>query len=232
MDSSEHLLWKRWCDERESAARDRLIALYSPWARMVARDVYMRVRFLGDAWHDCTQNAFVGLLEAMDRFDPDRGIKFQSYARHRVRGSVFNGLRHLRESLAQRHGSQDQTLVIMDRVESFEDEGFDPLEQFVSTVAGLGLGFLLDVGSFPANHETSDAYAALEKGELGAAIANALGQLPDRDRSIITLHYYHHMPFVDIASHLGVTKGRVSQLHKRALEQLRLLLRREVVEEY
>lgn len=225
MDSCEHVLWERWREGREIAARNALILKYSPWARMVARDVYMRVHSLGDAWHDCVQNALVGLLEAMDRFDPDRGIKFQTYARYRVRGAVFNGLRSLRESMAQGARAYDQTNAVLDRVESFEDGAVsDSLDAFVATTVGLGLGFLLETKSFPGREESRDAYAELERGGLSAAVIEGLEKLREREQAILTMHYYHYMPFVDIASQLGVTKGRVSQLHKRALERLRVIL--------
>jgi RNA polymerase sigma factor for flagellar operon FliA len=200
---------------------------------MVARDVYMRVHSLGDAWHDCVQNALIGLLEAMDRFDPDRGIKFETYARYRVRGAVFNGLRTLRESLAQGSHAYDQTAAVLDRIESLEDNASsDPLEAFVATTVGLGLGFLLETKSFPGREGPTDAYAELEKEELSTAVIEGIERLSEREQAILTLHYFHHVPFVDIASQLGVTKGRVSQLHKRALERLRVILGNQVFTEY
>jgi len=199
---------------------------------MVARDVFMRIPFIGDAWHDCVQNALIGLLEAVERFEPDRGVSFQTYARYRVRGAVFNGLRNLRESMAQRTRSYDQTQTVRDRLESLDaaDSESDPLEAFVASTVGLGLGFLLESASFPGREASSDAYAELEKGELAKALIDNLPLLGEREQTILTLHYYHYMPFVDIATQLGVTKGRISQLHKRALEQLRHLLSERVGE--
>jgi RNA polymerase sigma factor FliA len=233
LENSEHLLWGRWREGREIAARNALVLKYSPWARMVARDVYMRVHSLGEAWHDCAQNALIGLLEAMDRFDPGRGIKFETYARYRVRGAVFNGLRALRESLAQGSRAYDHTSAVFDRVESLEDgAASDLLEAFVTTTVGLGLGFLLEVRSFPNRNESMDAYAELEKEELSTAVIEGIEQLSEREQAILTLHYFHHVPFVDIASQLGVTKGRVSQLHKRALERLRATLGNRMFAEY
>jgi RNA polymerase sigma factor for flagellar operon FliA len=88
VDSDEQTLWLRWRQERTSATRDALIVHYSPWARQVARDVFMRVYFMRDAWHDCVQNALMGLMEAIERFDPDRGVEFRPFARFRVRGAV------------------------------------------------------------------------------------------------------------------------------------------------
>lgn len=233
MDSCELVLWEQWREGREVAARNALILKYSPWARMVARDVYMRVHSLGDAWHDCVQNALIGLLEAMDRFDPRRGIKFETYARYRVRGAVFNGLRTLRESLAQGSHAYDQTSAVLDRVQSLEDSaGSDPLEAFVATTVGLGLGFLLQAKSFPDREASTDAYAELEREELSTAVIEGIERLSEREQAILTLHYFHHVPFVDIASQLGVTKGRISQLHKRALERLRAILGSRVFAEY
>ncbi|GAB2554897.1 sigma-70 family RNA polymerase sigma factor [Rhodanobacter koreensis] len=229
MEADEFALWERWCTSKDVAARDALIVKYSPWTRLVARDVYVRVYALRDAWHDCVQNALIGLLEAMDRFDPARGVSFQSYARHRVRGAVFNGVRTLRESLAQGTRSYDQMAAALDRMEIFDDESTtDPLEAFVSTTVGLGLGFLLEASSVPSHAQGSDAYSELEREELSTAMAEAIERLPEREQMILVMHYYHHVPFVEISAQLGVTKGRISQLHKRALDHLRMRLRNRI----
>jgi len=237
LDGGEQTLWERWRGGRESVARDALILKYSSWARLVARDVYMRVHSLGDAWQDCVQNALIGLLEAIDRFDPNRHIKFETYARHRIRGAVFNGLRTLREGRAPgARGdawARDQAGALAERTQSLDDGSApDPLDAFVAITVGLGLGFLLDQAAFPGTEAPPDAYAELEKKELQASVTEGLGQLDEREQVILTLHYYHHVPFVDIAARLGVTKGRVSQLHKRALGRLRVILGSRVLAEY
>jgi len=193
----------------------------------------MRVHLLKDAWHDCAQNALIGLMEAVDRFDPGHEAHFQTYARYRVRGAVFNGLKALRESRAQGIRAYDQTYAVLDRVKSLEhDDAPDPLDAFIATTVGLGLGFLLEANSFPGHEAPADAYAELEKRELSVVVTESLKLLGEREQTILTLHYYHHVPFVDIASQLQVTKGRVSQLHKRALERLRAALGSGVSAEY
>ncbi|MFC5743544.1 sigma-70 family RNA polymerase sigma factor [Dyella tabacisoli] len=229
MDTAERLLWYRWRVGNDALARDALVARYSPWARLVARSVYMRIYSLRDAWEDCSQNALIGLLESIDRYQPDRGVNFELYARHRVRGAVFNGLRTLRESLAQGNRSHDRAVAIEDRRESLgDDETADPLDAFISTTVGLGLGFLLEAHSVPAGAQQADAYANFEKDQLSAKVVESVEQLPERQQMIVTLHYYHHVPFVQIAAQLGVTKGRISQLHKQALERLRAYLKERV----
>ena len=233
MDSDEHILWLRWRQERNIAARDALIVHYSPWARLVARDVYIRVYLMRDAWHDCVQNALLGLMEAIDRFDLDRGVAFQPFARLRVRGAVFDGLRVLRSShLELDCGPSYRAAAAKERVESLnEDSDADPLEAFIATTVGLGLGFLLDMQSMPGCIQPPDAYAELEKAQLSASISKSLEQLPERDRSIVILHYYHQLSFVEIADQLGISKGRISQLHKRALERFQCCLRDRVMAE-
>ncbi|HEX7814747.1 sigma-70 family RNA polymerase sigma factor [Dyella sp.] len=223
-DAEEQHLWMRWRSDNEEAARDALVMQYSPWARLMARDIYMRVHLMSDTWRDCAQNAMIGMLDAMARFDPSLGIKFTSYARSRVRGAVFDGLRDLTESHRQARARE----VLEDRVESLADdtEGEDLLESFVSMTVGLGLGFLMDAQSIPAEIEAAlSHYQESERDGLLSDIGQQLDKLKERERTILVLHYYHQLPFVDIAEQLKLTKGRVSQLHKRALEQLRILLR-------
>jgi RNA polymerase sigma factor FliA len=233
VDSDEQSLWLRWRQERTPATRDALIVYYSPWARQVARDVYMRVYLMREAWHDCVQNALMGLMEAIERFDPDRGVAFQPFARLRVRGAVFDGLRVLRNvHLELGYDAPHRATLAKDRVESFEEESSDdPLEAFIATTVGLGLGFLLDMQSMPGRIQPPDAYAELEKAELSAAVSESLDQLAERERAIVVLHYYHQLSFVEIADQLGVSKGRISQLHKRALDHLRVRLRERVMAE-
>ena len=232
MDSDEHILWAHWQQGRSTAARDALIVHYSPWARVVARDVYMRVYLMHDAWHDCVQNALLGLMEAIERFDPARGIAFQPYARLRVRGAVFDGLRVLRNvHLGLKHDIAQQAASARERVESLSEHGGDPLEDFIATTVGLGLGFLLDTQSMPSRMQPTDAYAELEKAQLSAAVSESLDQLSERERAVVVMHYYHQLAFVDVAKRLGVTKGRISQLHKSALERLRCCLRERVMAE-
>jgi RNA polymerase sigma factor FliA len=227
MDRDELMLWERWSQERSASCRDALILHYSPWARLVARDVYVRVYLMRDAWRDCVQNALIGLIEAIERFDPNRGVAFRPFARFRVRGAVFDGLRVLQESHVEiAHLAKDHNVLVRERAESLlPQDGEDSVDAFVTMTVGIGLGFLLDNQSIPRSLESHDAYAELEKTQLTARISEEIAQLPARDRSIIVLHYFHQLSFIDIAEQLGVTKGRISQLHKRALERLRLSLR-------
>lgn len=219
MDLQEAELWKRWLGGRDKRARDSLVLLHTPWARLVARDVYVRIRLRGVEWGDFVQNATVGLLEAADRYDLSRGVEFRTFARHRVRGAVFNGLRQLLG-----RASCPTESSVAERVTSLEDEGRegDPLEAFVSMTIGLGIGHLLDEASLPfAPADQPTPYTAVERAQTLECLRSAVERIPERERMVLTLHYFQHLPFVDIAQCLGVTKGRISQLHKQALSRLR-----------
>jgi RNA polymerase sigma factor for flagellar operon FliA len=221
LEANESQLWERWVGERDRTSRDALILLHAPWARLVARDVFLRVRSRNTEWGEFAQNATLGLIEAVDRYDPARGVEFRTFARHRVRGAVFNGLRQLWDEGVTK--GRDSSL---ERSESLSDEDGDPLESFVSWTVGVGIGHLLDVASLPgADAYPRGPYATLEHDQKGELLRQLVRLLPGREGMIVTLHYFQHVPFVEIAGLLSVTKGRVSQLHKQAVKRLRECLR-------
>lgn len=224
MEVNETQLWERWVDERDTRARDALILMHASWARLLARDIFLRVRPRDIEWGEFAQNATVGLIEATDRYDPGRGVEFRAFARHRVRGAVFNGLRQLWDKLPRSAQISDA-----DRMDSLDDESGDPLESFVSLTIGLGIGHLLDVASLPdSTSERRDPYASLERDQIQELLRRAVELLPERERMVLTLHYFQHVPFVEIAEFLGLTKGRISQLHRQGIERLRGCLREYV----
>ena len=219
MDSHEAELWTR-CAAGDRRAREALVLLHAAWSRLVARDVFMKVRRFQVSWQDCTQNAMVGLLEAVDRYRPEHGVNFQTYARHRVRGAVFNGLRSVRDVLLDEQMVAQRTTDRFDSLREGVDD--DPVDRFVGLTVGLGLAFLLDALPEDELDTTPPGmYASQANERVIDRVATHLQDLPERERNIVTLHYFHYLPFVEIAARLGVSKGRVSQLHHRALDMLR-----------
>jgi RNA polymerase sigma factor for flagellar operon FliA len=171
-------------------------------------------------WADYVQNAQIGLLEAMSRFNETRGTDFIAYAKPRVRGSVFNGVRTILREESQRRS------LLGERVERLQSIGSesssDPLNDFISTVVGLSLGHMLETEQF--GHISKDALALAEHHELGMALRDSLLELGKRERAILLAHYFRHVSFQEIAKLQGVTKGRISQIHKGALVRLRVIL--------
>ena len=221
-------LWQRYRDHGDCDARDRLFLHYVPWATGIARGVHYRVRAYQVDRDDFIQNATIGLLEAMSRYDPTRGVPFRSYAQPRVRGAVFNGLRSI---LGDRPTPSDESRFAA-RLESFQDDGSDgnAFENIVASIVGLGIGFLLDEAT--EGQAANDVLTRVEQSEIASALVLAVAHLPDRLKLIIQSHYFQHVPFQELASKLGLTKGRISQLHKAALMELKRDLRKAGRHEY
>lgn len=217
VEPAEQELWRRYREENDLTARDFLFLRYAAWARSVAVSVSRRVWLVGMEWTDHHQNAQIGLLEAMSRYDVRRGIDFMAYAKPRVRGAVFNGMR----AYSKEPRSAVEFSPFHDRIESLEaDEYDDPLTGFIETIVGLSIGHLLESSDDFDSHSSVDTTHGVTP-----ALRDALFDLPDRQREVLIAHYLRYIPFQQIAADLGVTKGRVSQIHKAGLLQLRRLLK-------
>ena len=217
-DDESHL-WQAYRRDGDRAAQTSLFQKYVPWSRAVARDVYRRVRIMQMDWADYAQNATVGLLEAMGRFDPARGIEFPAYAKPRVRGAVFNGLRCFLDD--NQHGRTSGPSQPSDRLSDADSDGSeDLLSAWVSAVSGLAVGFMLDSAAY-REHNTLDAEPSqvLEQQQLESMLREVVAALPDNQRMVVELHYFQYLPFVEISRLMGLTKGRISQIHSAAIEK-------------
>jgi RNA polymerase sigma factor for flagellar operon FliA len=219
LDADEIALWQRYRPGNSRDAHQELFFRYMPWSKSVARAVYRRIRVPMVEWADYAHNATIGLLEAMSRFEATRGIDFTGYAKPRVRGSVFNGLR----SYLADYRRRDTPHRMRDRMESLQEpDGDDVLGQIISSVAGLGVGYLLDsAATAEAMQIDQDPGDVAERHQMDSLLKTAMERLKGKERLVMGLHYEQHMPFVDIATLLGVTKGRVSQIHHAAIARMR-----------
>lgn len=224
--SEEQQLWLSHRTGRDPLAHQQLFFRYAPWSRAVARDVYRRIRIPQMDWNDYAQNATIGLLEAMGRYDENRGIEFMAYAKPRVRGAVFNGLRSFLYEAPHRVVLAERLFQRLDTLGNLS-EG-DSLDNMISAVTSLGIGLLIESSSFiDFLKDDSDVSLAVEKDQVEKILESAIERLPEREKTVLKLHYQEYLPFVEIASLLGLTKGRVSQIHKSAIEKCRALLKLE-----
>jgi RNA polymerase sigma factor for flagellar operon FliA len=211
-------IWRQ-CRDGHQQVRAELARRYAPWVRMVARSVFLRVRGRSDDWPDYVQNAMLGMLEAMNSFDVERGVPFEAFARPRVRGAVFNGLRALRTLPVALETSRISDEAIASVLE--EDEP-DPVERLIAVVSGLALGHGLALhADMVVNAEPVGPYDAAVRSQLGERLSKHLKRLGERERLVLEWHYLQHLPFVHVADVLGISRGRVSQLHRQALLRLR-----------
>jgi len=209
-------LWRRIRHGEDANAVDQMLRHYAGWAAAIARNIHRRVPAYAVDCDDFIQNARLGLLEAMSRFDPDRGVPFPAFAKPRVRGAVFNGLRAI---LGERPRAGSDPLYDERLASLMDDTSDDSVDRVVDAILGLGTAFLLgeDVDLDPC------AYAG--RADTQRRMRAGVARLPERLRRIVEAHYFQHVPFVDIAAASGLTKGRISQLHSQALRELREILR-------
>ena len=233
-DTQEAALWQAWRERAEAGARAALVELHGDFARIMAAKLFAQ-RY-GDAveFDEYLQFARVGLLEAVDRYDSSLGASFRTYAAHRIQGAVLSGLECLSECSRQvalrRRLEQDRVRSL---AEQDAEAAPDAFERLVSVAVGMAVGFMLDdVAAFQAADSScgDSAYQGLAERETRHRLHALIEQLPAKEARIIRHHYLQHVPFEEIARDLGVTPGRVSQLHKRALEQLRAALRHERID--
>jgi RNA polymerase sigma factor for flagellar operon FliA len=175
---------------------------------------------------DYQQLAYQGLLQAIDGYDPLRGAPFQSFARRRILGNISDGIARMSEINAM---LRQRRRIEQERVRSVvqtEHEGHtEPLAALSELAVGLAIGLMLEGTRLVGTDEDPDpapsAYDSLEYRQLQARLAQAVQMLPAKEEAIIRQHYANGLSFSQIAQLLGLSNGRISQLHQSALERLR-----------
>lgn len=223
-------------------ARNEILVQYLPLVQRLAYRVAAAFGLpVGVEPSDLVSYGIIGLVEAYERFEPGRGVKFETFAVPRVRGAIVDAIRKIdwvpRKVRARARKLNEATSTLTAELgrapTDVELKGRmgDPTGRRPGRMPAtlLALDDLLargDDDGFRVAEVLADATtdapgAALEDSEMRAELVDALGDLRERDRLILTLYYFENMPLSEIASVFGVTESRVSQLHTRALNALR-----------
>ncbi|HVK94161.1 MAG TPA: sigma-70 family RNA polymerase sigma factor [Noviherbaspirillum sp.] len=225
-------LWASLVKEADPSSRERLIEFYFPFARILAGKLYAKRTYPELEFSDYLQYASIGLIEAVDRFDPERGVKFETFAAMRINGAVLNGVGSLSEKQEQVSARQRLVSERMKSLKAEETEKEDPALLFgylAELAIGLAVGFALeDSGMYQEGNVAypDNTYQHVELKQLHQQIRQMLEKLPGNERRVIKYHYLQQLPFEEVARILNLTKGRVSQIHKEALNRLRNGVRR------
>ncbi len=218
-------LWQRLLHKKDRAAREELINHHLSLARAIAGSLFAGRPGSDVEYGDYLQYAIVGLIEAVDRYDPSQNASFAAYAAHRVYGAVLSGIEKLterREQGALRKRLRDERAASIKSGVGRRDE--DLFYEMVDVAIGLALGYMLDDSGLYRDEDAStsdEPYHSVELKALRENVRTIVAALPDKERTIIQYHYYHYMSFTDIADILAISKGRVSQLHLQGLALLR-----------
>jgi RNA polymerase sigma-B factor len=238
-DSGE--LFARWQQDGDQTAREALVERFMPLARSLAR----RYDRSSEPFEDLLQVAALGLLKAMDRFDPSRGPAFASFAIPTILGEMRRYFRDSGWSLHVPRGDKERALKVRDAQEAFANEhGHAPtvsqLAQYLELEDEQVIDALLAIQAYeslsldaprPGADDDAITYgdsvgeddARYELIELDATVVAVLDQIPARERQILRMRFVDGLTQTQIAAQVGVSQMQVSRLLRRSLEQLRAL---------
>ncbi|MDP2662427.1 MAG: FliA/WhiG family RNA polymerase sigma factor [Dehalococcoidia bacterium] len=240
-------MWVQYKATGDLDLRQRLILMYAPLVKYVVGRMAIGLPGLLDS-EDIISHATIGLIEAVERFDPGRGLKFETYAIARIRGSVVDVMRRLGNHARGNRRKMDEIEAAVSALE--ELNGRTPFD--VEVAAHLGISIeeynrnLLDASlvvvpldtalrssdeddSFTLSDIIEDVKSPspsieAERSEMRAALLSALKELPERDRQIIALYYHEEMTLKEISKVFGISESRVCQLHGKAIFLLKRTL--------
>jgi RNA polymerase sigma factor for flagellar operon FliA len=236
-------LWRRFKESGDGQIRESLILHYAPLVKFVAGRVAVGLPRSVDQ-NDLASYGVFGLIDAIDKFEPERGFKFETYAINRIKGAILDELRSLDwvprsvrakareiersigelEHRLQRAPTDEELAEHMETdVASIQDDlaeisqlGIAALDQTVGT--GDTAITLKDLVSDPSGTSPEAAFQAEETRRL---LVDSINRLPDRERLVVTLYYYEGLTLAEIGDVLGVTESRVCQIHAKTVMSLR-----------
>jgi RNA polymerase sigma factor for flagellar operon FliA len=239
-------LWKRYKTEDDRAARERLVLAYSPLVKYVAGKMGSGLpSYVDDA--DLISYGLTGLISAIERFEPSREIKFETYAMSRIKGAIIDELRSMdwvprsvrmrarefeRANAKLEHklhrAPTDQELAaelgvtpdeLHEHIQQISNSAVVALDELwsVSDSSG-GQVSLLDTIEDP---NAADPEESFDAATVREQVAEAISRLPEREKLVIALYYYENLTLREIGEVLGVTESRVSQLHTKAVLRLK-----------
>jgi RNA polymerase sigma factor for flagellar operon FliA len=239
-------LWRRYKRDDDQRARERLVVAYSPLVKYVAGRMASGLpSHVEEA--DLISYGLVGLINAIERFELEREIKFETYAITRIKGAIIDELRsqdwvprsvraRARE-IERAHQKLEHKLQRAPSDAEMADELDVSVEEFQETILQISnssiaaldelwtvndaSGDQVSLLDTLADEGSPDPSAALDQTDLRDRVAEAISRLPEREKLVIALYYYENLTLREIGEVLGVTESRVSQLHTKAVLRLR-----------
>ncbi|MCB1327656.1 MAG: RNA polymerase sigma factor WhiG [Spirochaetales bacterium] len=244
-DREERELWQEYRKKGTREVRDFLVEKYSPLVKYVAGKVAIGMP-QNVEFDDLVSYGSFGLLDAIEKFDPEREIKFKTYAMTRIRGAIFDELRSIDwipRSIRQKAKQVEETIAMLENKlgHTVDDEDIaremglsvEDLQSLLTKISGTSMISLNDIWYLGDDNdevsfmETLESPANLnpdtliEKEEIKTVIVEAIKHLPDKEKKVIVLYYYEDLTLKEIGEVLEVTESRISQLHTKAIMRLR-----------
>ena len=236
--------YKEEPSQMSSSQKDQLIMEYAPLIRFIAQKIAIRLPSNIEL-DDLISSGVIGLMDAIDKYDPTRDNKFKTYAEFRIRGAILDELRSqdwVPRSVRDKSKLLDRTVVELEAElgRSPEDEevaerlgmSLDEFHDLVNQVRPVSILSIDEQATFSTVDKKSifnllegcklnNPFSQLNMKAVKSAIMTAIQELPERQRLVLSLYYYEDLNLKEIGKVLRVTESRVSQLHAQATQRMR-----------
>ncbi len=242
-------LWAEYVSDRDGRVREQLILQYAPLVKYVVGRLAIGLPTVLD-FEDVLSYGTLGLIEAVERYDPTKGVKFETYAISRIRGSIIDALRaldRLPRSVRQKARQVDKATAELETT-----LGRSPTDREVAELMGITLDdhqeilanaswVTVSLDGLLEGNESGEGNPAveaappgrdeeighgIERRELVQTLAAEIDVLPEREKLVVALYYQEELTMKEISKVLEISESRVCQLHAKALQRLRLGLRK------
>ncbi len=239
-------LWNKYSKTKDSKLKEDLIIEYAPLVKYIAGRLNI---YLGQhvEFEDLVSYGIFGLIDAIDKFDIEKGVKFETYASLRIRGSILDSIRKLDwvpRTLRQKQKQMEQIYIDLEN-----ELGHVPSDEEIANKLGISvlevqenarknnLASLISLDEYvEQNHESNfnsirqntkdEPEYVYEQQELKESLTSAIEKLSEKEKMVISLYYFEDLTLKEISSIMNISESRVSQLHTKAISRLKTRLGR------
>lgn len=243
-DNSRNHLWEEYMSTKNSEIRDKIILEYAPLVKIVAGRLSIYLGYNVE-YDDLVGYGIFGLIDAIDKFDYGKGVKFETYASLRIRGAILDQIRKMDwipRSLRQKQKKMEAAISKIEtqygrpaKDEEIASELGIETEELINWQGQAKITNIISLDEFveaagekEVNVVKSNSYEQPEsialKNEVKQQLMDSLETLTDKERKVILLYYYEELTLKEISRILEVSESRVSQLHTKALQKMKVKL--------
>ena len=238
----EEDIWKTYNSNKDPNLRNEIIIKYMPLVKHIVKKLIIS-DITQSEYEDLINQGVIGLIDAIEKYQPSKGVKFETYATLRIRGEIIDYLRKkdwMPRSLKKKYRKIEETVETLQQKYNRE-----PTVEEITEACGLNETDVLKTLSYINVSNINSLEEAIENNfklhaisdvelknpeeevlykELKRKLANAIKNLPDKERLVITLYYYEDLNYKDISKILNLTESRISQIHTKAIKRIREML--------
>lgn len=240
-ENKRNKLWEEYSKNKSEKLREQIILEYVPLVKLVAGRLNMYLGYTVE-YDDLVSYGVFGLIDAIDKFDYGKGIKFETYASLRIRGSILDQIRKMDwipRSVRQKQKQMEAAVAKLEKEKGLNLKDKDIAEELgisldeyrswegltnISNIASLDefmeQGADNGVKEFK-NTTFVEPEQAVDREEVKKLLMEALELLTEKERKVVLLYYYEELTLKEVASVLEVSESRISQLHSKALEKMK-----------